>query len=158
MRKAFVPVLVLVALAVCTVAFGQGPVKVRVRASAVDLIAADRAFYKSTSEKGLEGWLSWFAEDAVVFPTRGPIVEGLPAIKKLYEETKFSPKGLSWKPKRAIIADSGELGYTYGVASWEQKGADGKITVHHGKYMTVWRRQDDGSWKVVADIGDADTE
>ena len=120
------------------------------------LIKADEAFAVATAEKGLEGWLSWFAPDAKIFPTGEAVVEGLDAVKACYARSGFDPKELKWKPVGGEMAASGDLGYTYGTASWPGADAQGKKTTRTGKYLTVWKRQADGSWKVVADIGNPD--
>ena len=52
------------------------------------------------------------------------------------------------------MASSGDLGYTYGNFVFKSKNKDGP-TVHYGKYMSVWRKQKDGSWKVVVDMGNS---
>jgi ketosteroid isomerase-like protein len=116
------------------------------------LIEADRAFGAATAARGVEGWLSFFADNATIFPLRGPVIAGLPAIREHYAATGFSPRGLTWTPIAAELAACGELGYTWGY--WEQRVADavGSTVVAHGKYLTVWRLID-GKWMVAADVG-----
>jgi ketosteroid isomerase-like protein len=46
---------------------------------------------------------------------------------------------------------SGDLGYTWGHYKITTDGE-----TKHGKYMTVWHRESDGTWKVIADMGNAD--
>jgi len=55
----------------------------------------------------------------------------------------------------ADISASGDLGYTWGKYEFCAKGADGAEKVEHGKYMTVWKKQADGSRKVAVDMGNA---
>ncbi len=119
------------------------------------LLAADLAFAKATAEKGLEGWLSWFAPDAKIFPPGEAVIEGLDAIKAYYAKTGFDPKPLTWKPAFADLAASGDLGYTVGYASWPGTGEKGQTITRGSKYLTVWKKQADGSWKVAADMGNA---
>jgi ketosteroid isomerase-like protein len=63
---------------------------------------------------------------------------------------------IEWKPEEAVVAQSGELGYTWGhfVATHHDK--DGKLVTAYGKYLDVWRRQSDGVWRWIADIGSGD--
>lgn len=56
---------------------------------------------------------------------------------------------VTWTAAKADV--SGDVGYTTGAYEMSMAGA--KET---GKYVTVWKRQDDGSWKVVEDIFNAD--
>jgi ketosteroid isomerase-like protein len=124
--------------------------------TAQDLIKADDAFGKVTAEKGLDGWLSFFDFEAVIFPRSKPPIKGLEPIKAHYEEVGFTPEGLTWTPLGAEIAASGDLGYTYGTSVFKGKDKDGKAVTITGKYLTTWKRQKDGRWKVLADIGTSD--
>jgi ketosteroid isomerase-like protein len=108
---------------------------------------ADRAFFKDTRANGLEGWLAWFTDDAVVVPPSGPLVVGGEAIRRHYEQRGFPPKGFLWEPSQASISSAKDFGWTIG--SW---GSDaGGTAVWSGKYLTVWRKGSDGEWRVVAD-------
>ena len=62
---------------------------------------------------------------------------------------------LTWRPVGADISASGDLGYTYGTFEFRSKDKNGKPTVEHGKYTSIWKKQNDGSWKVVLDMGNA---
>ncbi len=128
----------------------------RLDAQPAALARADEDFNKASAERGVAAWIAAFADDARIFPATGPIVHGLPAIREKWEKGKFSPAGLSWRPDFADVAASGDLGYTVGY--WEKPGKDkeGRPVVARGKYLTVWRRQADGKWKVVADVGSED--
>jgi ketosteroid isomerase-like protein len=151
MRGVFTGVLILVLMSlVAPTARSGGP------ADKGALLAADLAFAKVTAEKGLEGWLSWFAPDAKIFLTGEAVVEGLESVKACYAKNGFDPKELRWKPSGGEMAASGDLGYTYGTASWPGTDEKGNKVTRTGKYLTVWKRQADGSWKVVADIGNPD--
>ena len=112
------------------------------------LKAADRAFFQDTRKNGLEGWLGGFAEDAVVLPPNGPLVVGIGEIRSYYEgQGGFPPAGFAWEPETASISSAGDFGWTTG--HWGSD-ASGKAT-WSGKYLSVWRKEPDGSWKVVAD-------
>ena len=117
------------------------------------LAAQEDRFCQDSQQRGLDGWLAHFDRQAAIFPAGRPIVAGLDSIKAHYQRTKFDPRGLLWKAERAGISASGDLGYTYGY--WETKGRDkdGKEVTYRGKYLTVWKRQADGTWKLVADMG-----
>lgn len=117
-----------------------------------ELMEADRAFAVETAERGIDGWVETFAEDGAMFPAGGPVVRGRAAIRKLmspaFEDEAFS---LVWEPTEADV--SGELGYTIGRSERTATGPDGTLTTSIGKYITIWKKQPDGTWKVVADIG-----
>jgi|SRR5579863_9737040 len=118
------------------------------------LIALEAEFMKATAEKGSAGYISYYAEDAVELPDGASILEGKDAILKTLG---FLDKGnsLTWTPVKADMAASGELGYTYGNYEYRGKDKDGKAVFAHGKYMTVWKKQTDGTWKVALDMGNS---
>ena len=120
-------------------------------AARATLIRTDTAFAQAAAARGLDGWLAFFADDATIFPAGGGIVTGLDAIRAHYRATGFTPEGLSWQPRGAEAAESGDLGYTFGT--WTLTRAADKAVVSEGTYVTVWRREGDGGWKVVADMG-----
>ncbi len=137
-------------------ALAADPPATRAAKPADVLIAADLAFGRDAAARGLPGWMDWFAEDSAVFPTDAPPATGKAAVRAYYERIRFDPRNLAWTPVRAELAASGEVGYTWGTWTWTAKGPDGKSTSATGKYMTIWRRQPDGSYKVEADIGAPD--
>ena len=62
---------------------------------------------------------------------------------------------LTWKPIRAEMAASGDLGFTYGNYVFTSKNKEGKMVANHGKYTSIWRKQKDGQWKVIVDMGNS---
>lgn len=118
------------------------------------LLERDREFDRVTAQKGLEGFLSFIAEDAAFFPANAQIALGKEGARVVWSDALTTP-GLSirWKPLKADLAQSGELGYTYGTFESRGPGADGKTVTRYGKYVTIWKKQLDGTWKVVVDIG-----
>jgi ketosteroid isomerase-like protein len=51
---------------------------------------------------------------------------------------------------------SGILAYTQGAVTAKSTGRDGKPLADTGKYLTVWKKQADGSWKAIEDIFNSD--
>ena len=117
------------------------------------LIEADRAFDAAVASGGAEAWASFFAEDgAMVSEGRGEIRgrgEILEAVAFLNQEGV----SLRWSPDRAEISSSGDLGYTVGRYASVRPGEDGIPVTARGVYVSIWRLQADGSWKVVMDLG-----
>ena len=111
------------------------------------LVEAERAFARLSVEKGIRtAFLANLAPDAVVF--RPTPVPG----RKAYEERSEIPGRLSWQPSFADIARAGDLGYTTGPYEFRPDG-EGKGDPSFGHYVSVWRVQADGSWKVILDAG-----
>ena len=63
---------------------------------------------------------------------------------------------LNWSPQSAEVSSSRDFGYTWGIYTVERASPEGKIRLESGKYLNVWRKQPDGSWKVLVDIGNED--
>lgn len=122
------------------------------RADRVEVLEADRAFARASEARGLPAWEERFTSDAVIFPIGAPAVQGLSAIVEAWRKEGFDPVHLSWTPVDARVSDMGDLGYSWGT--WEMTPPSGAAV--SGKYITVWRRQADGSWKVEADLGSMD--
>jgi ketosteroid isomerase-like protein len=118
-----------------------------------ELLEADRAFDLATARSGLDGWMSFFAGDAIVHSPDGP-VQGTAALRNHYSRM-FAQKGFSirWQPFHAEASRDGTLGYTLGAAVISWTGADGKPARRDGRYLTVWRKQPGGRWLVVSDQG-----
>jgi hypothetical protein len=55
---------------------------------------------------------------------------------------------LKWKPARALISESGEIGYTYGFWTFIAQS-----DTTYGTYLTVWKKDITGKWKYIADTG-----
>ena len=151
--------LALCVLAACSDAASDGAEAARVeetvRGLEAELIEADRRFAASVQRSGLAGWITGFAPSGRMIAGGqshvGP--EGIRrAMLPVFADTSFT---ISWDPNYAEVAASGDMGYT--VGRYEQRyRVDGETVVDSGTYLTVWRRQDDGGWKVKADIGNPD--
>lgn len=122
------------------------------------LMQADRDFAKATAEKKVEGWMSYMAPNAVLLGAE-PIV-GLEQIRAaMTKELGEAGAQLTWEPTKAdFVGNTGDLGYTIGRFERRSAGGDGKPRTQKGSYMTTWKLQNDGSWKVVGDIGTPDPQ
>ena len=65
---------------------------------------------------------------------------------------------LTWTPDHIDVAQSGDLAYSYGTFEFRSMDKDRKPASEHGKYATIWKKQNDGRWKVVLDMGNASPE
>ena len=117
------------------------------------LMDADRAFNRATAARRTDGWMEFIAEDGEMIRSAGTIT-GRAAIReamaKAFADTSFS---LTWEPLQADVGASGDLGYTNGRYEARFRDAKGNAAMRTGRYLTIWKKQADGSWKVVRDIG-----
>jgi len=156
---------VLVVLAACVLVAGifvlpgtvfSGSASTKATAETLKQLEAD--FMKAAAEKGSAGYMSYYADDAVELPNGGPAIPGKENIAKGMGFLDDKNNRLIWTPVGADISASGDLGYTYGTYEFDSKDKDGKPVVEHGKYTSIWKKQKDGSWKVVLDMGNTSEE
>jgi ketosteroid isomerase-like protein len=111
-----------------------------------DLVSSERAFATDSGVRGARAaFLTALADEGVVFapgPTSG---------KAVWTARADSKDRLEWAPAMAEVAASGDLGYTSGPWRYIVKG-DAKPSAS-GHYLTVWKKQADGQWKVLVDHG-----
>ena len=120
------------------------------------LIQAEADFEAARAQKGMEGWLSFFSEDTANIIPGKPITFSKADMREQLTNTWNPNVTLKWQPVKADVSASGDLGYTVGTWQLTGKSPKGDPVSMTGKYMTVWKKQTDGSWKVVADMGNAD--
>jgi ketosteroid isomerase-like protein len=127
------------------------------RAAREELLAVDEHFAAEVASQGLSVFERYYAEDAVEMPSFQPIIEGKSAILEFYRPYGNNPSfKLTWKPSRAEVSEDGGLGFTYGHYEATTADDQGNLVSRVGKYVTIWRREYDGSWKVILDGGSPD--
>lgn len=101
---------------------------------------------------------SYYADDAALLMPYTPIITGKANIKAAWKMTLADPNfALTFQSTRGNAAKSGELVYTVGTYSMTMSSPKGKkLVTDHGKYMTVFKKQADGSWKAEADMINSD--
>src|SRR6476469_3110466 len=119
------------------------------------IVRAEREFMDDVARRRLEGWVDHFADSAATFPPGKPVNIGrAPILKGMTATFADSSVHVAWYPFFASVADSGDLGYTWGYYRWtsrDEKGAPAPPA--DGKYLTIWRRDTSGRWQVVVDTG-----
>ncbi len=116
------------------------------------LFDLEAKFAKDVAARGGAAFADWFAEDGVALGNGQAPKVGRVAIAK---SANWSPKDyqLTWTATDAMMGPSGDMGYTWGHFEGHSKDANGNPVKTSGRYMTIWRRGPDGSWKVVLDAG-----
>ena len=97
-------------------------------------------------------WGGYAAENAQIFSTPGEFITGPDAISQAFGPTT-DDNTLAWHPVTGEVARSGDLGFTAGNAVLTGRNLDGSAQVRYSKYLTVWKKQRDGSWRYVVDGG-----
>ncbi len=112
---------------------------------------ADQALARAVGQRDRAGFGALVAEDAI-FAGGGAPLRGRAAVLSGWAGF-FEPEGprMSWAPELAEIARSGDLGYTVGRYLFESRDASGRSVKREGRYVTVWRREGDATFRVAVD-------
>ena len=118
---------------------------------------ADQAWLAAFSTKDANKAASFVASDGAVYSPNAPAAQGTDAVVKLFNDFYKTPDiKLTWTPTLVEAAKSGDLGFSSGTYEMTFKDPSGKTVNDHGKYVTVWQKQHDGSWKAIRDIFNSD--
>jgi hypothetical protein len=110
------------------------------------VLRAELAFAQLADQQGIRtAFLTWLTEGAQVFTPR------MTRAKEQYGPEPGDRGHLVWYPEAMGIAASGDLAWSFGP--WTYAVKKGEPVLVHGHFLSVWRRQADGRWKVEADIG-----
>jgi ketosteroid isomerase-like protein len=114
------------------------------------LYSLDEKFSADTAKGGGAAFASWFAPDAVTLQNDKAPVVGHDAIAAQATWTAQSYR-LTWTPEGARLDAGGDMGFTWGDYTGVSKDAEGNPVTTSGRYITVWKKQPDGQWKVEMD-------
>jgi len=128
------------------------------QAKSTDTIrSADQDWLKVFAGKNLDKSVAFLDEKGAILSPNAPIADGKEAVSKLLTGFFALPDlKIRWHVDRADVARSGDLGYTSGAYEMTFSDATGKKLSDKGKYVTVWKKQKDRSWKVLLDIFNTD--
>ncbi len=118
----------------------------------------ETAMAQAIAAKDVDKVMAFYADDASLFKKDAPVVNGTAAIKAAWkpvlEDRNFS---LTDVLDKVDVAKSGDLGYSQSV--FTATSADPKtkkVLTMKGNEVVVFKKQADGGWKCVADIGNED--
>ena len=116
------------------------------------LFDLEARFAKDVLARGGAAFADWFAEDGVALGNGAAPLVGRVAIAK---SANWDPKvyQLTWTPTDAQMGPSGDEGFTWGHFEGHSKDANGNPVTTTGRYITIWRKQSNGDWKVALDAG-----
>jgi len=121
-----------------------------------ELAAMEDAFCAMGREKGLLAAFEHFAAPDVAFVDTDPRrFRGLAAVRERLGPDRPGVT-LTWSARFTDVSDDGTLGYNWGRYEWRGPGPDGQPMVRTGFFLTIWKRQPDGTWRYVMDNGAPD--
>ncbi len=108
-------------------------------------------------EEGADGYASFVTEDAVWLPPNGALVEGRDAVRAwILSLTQAEDFSVTWEATRVEVSAGGDLAYSMGTYEYSLKDAEGNTVSNKGKFVDIWKKQADGSWKAAVGIGNSD--
>jgi ketosteroid isomerase-like protein len=117
----------------------------------------DAQWSKDAGAKDLDKTVSYYAESAVVMPPNASAATTKESIRNAWKEMLTTPgAAISWKATKVEVAKAGDLAYVSGTYEETMTDASGRSVKDHGKYVEIFKKQADGTWKVVADIWNSD--
>ena len=145
--------IILALLVICAALTGLAqiaPDKAKLKA---EVAAMEDAFCAMAKEKGLNAAFSAFAAPDVAFIDTDPRQWRGPAAVQQRMGPDRPGVSLAWSAYYTDVSADGTLGYNYGRYESRGPGPDGKEVVRGGWFLSIWKRQPDGSWKYVMDTG-----
>jgi ketosteroid isomerase-like protein len=117
---------------------------------ALTLLELEGRFSEAVAAGGGKAFVTWFAEDAVTLNNGRPAIQGRGNIAA---QANWDPRNyqLTWVAEGAQMGPSNDMGFTWGTYEGRSKDKNGEPVVTTGRYITVWRKQPDGKWKVAMD-------
>ncbi|AUP78196.1 YybH family protein [Flavivirga eckloniae] len=116
-----------------------------------EVFQAEKAFNDMAQKEGLAKAFEFYAANDGVIKRNRKVIEGKRAIKKWYENDFRPNESLIWSPTFVDVSKSGDMAYTYGDFILTYPDSLGNRKESTGVFHTVWKRQEDGSWKFVWD-------
>jgi len=154
--------IVCLALAVVTVGCSNAPAPPPPDTRATDVQAIkdiEAAWVKDANTKDADKWASYYAEDAsTLFPGSG-ILNGKAAVKAAMVPFMAAPNfSLTFQSTRTMASKGGDMVYSLGTYTMIMTNPKTKKPMtDKGKFLTVYTKQADGTWKAVADTYNSDS-
>jgi ketosteroid isomerase-like protein len=126
-------------------------------AEKVRLLERDAEWAALASEGGdVDSIVSYWTDDAVMFPPDLPAVIGKPALREYVQASSQIPGfSITWRSTEVALSPDGNLAYMFGENAVTMDGPDGTPTTIPGRGVTIWRRESDGRWRCAVDIWNA---
>jgi ketosteroid isomerase-like protein len=119
-----------------------------------ELLAIDVEFSNYSVDHGFnEAFAAYIADDGVLLRQHHMPIVSKDSVMAIMNKDKKTNWKMSWVPVFADVAGSGELGYTYGTYNLQIKGKKGDVETSEGTYISVWKKDKNGKWKLALDSG-----
>ena len=139
-------------VAACAPAAPPPPPPPDVAAIRTAIEAANKSQADAIAKGDLAGAVANYVDDAVVLFPNSPAWKGKAAAQKGFTDmlAQAAFKDPAIRTDDVIVA--GDLAIETGTYAWTMVPKKGKEMKDDGKYLTVWKKQADGSWKIIRDM------
>jgi ketosteroid isomerase-like protein len=137
--------LLLLLLFVTLVAKGQS---IDTKIEQEELIKADKAWSLAAKTNDMERLWSFWEDDAKIMVSAEMTIKGIDQIKRFTTQARTDPNfEISWEVQGAEVSEKADMGYTFGIGKVQRTTSTGEMISTTKPYLTVWRKQSDGTWK-----------
>lgn len=121
------------------------------------LRAADSLYTQLATARDAEGVSDLYTTDAIIYPPAGPTVRGIDAVRQFAAEfTAILGMTISFRPLDIEVSRDGDMGYTINAVEITVLDEEGSPVTELTRDFHLWRKHEDGSWKVAVDIWNAE--
>lgn len=119
----------------------------------------ETAWVKDVATKDPDKWASYFTDDGSGLYPGGPTLNGKAAVKAAMTPVMADPNfSLTFQSTRSVASKGGDMVYSQGTYVMTMTDPKTKKPItDKGKYLTVYMKQPDGSWKAIADTFNSDS-
>jgi uncharacterized protein (TIGR02246 family) len=147
--RSYLIVVALALVAACKTEEGDDAADTRARA---EIDSLGRQWEEAANRGEVERIMEIYAPDAVILPPGGPVIEGSETIRELFRQEfeRFDTK-LAFTTQEIEV--EGDMAFRRGRYVWRgTPRLSGQTVETTNKFLEVWRRQPDGSWKISVDM------
>ncbi|MGZ5220962.1 MAG: YybH family protein [Chitinophagaceae bacterium] len=128
--------------------------KIDTYAEGEKLMQVSREWSRSASTDSIEKTMSYWADTAIFLSVGQPVLNGKKEIRGMVERSgKIPGFKISWEPISVSVSQSGDMAYMIEQNQMTMNDSTGKPVTRYGKGVTIWKKDADGSWKNVVEIG-----
>jgi ketosteroid isomerase-like protein len=117
--------------------------------------AADVELLNAAKAGDVERLVTFQADGASMFPPNAPIATGKEAMRGVWSDITASPS-VDWQTSSVEVSSAGDVAYSWGTYELAVTDAEGNPATEIGKWVNVWKKQPDGTWKQAVIIWNAD--
>jgi uncharacterized protein (TIGR02246 family) len=120
--------------------------------------AAVQEWAEAARAKDADKFASFYVNDAVLMLGGAPDVVGKPSIRETIGKMMQDPNfALTFATANVVVARSGDIAYETGSYELTTSDANQQPARERGRYVVVWRKESDGTWKAAIDAPNSDT-